>query len=207
LFTKRFAVPEKELEIDTEKVGRVTWVAEALPGHVREAGGDHSTDENRIIIENLYSYGDPRAAGFRKHLEGKIKGVGTALLYFPAKEARDAGHAYVYVTGAKRQAWDFYRGIGFWPVGRNLRWWCIKTDKLWAKVGNAQAAWAGMPQGQNVARRPANPFVQYLSQLVKTPGADAELDDPRDWRPKTEELFTGRKMRPTAAGAYAPKPK
>jgi hypothetical protein len=169
---------------DSIKVGMLAYDLEELKQSIKNAGGPHDSNEPRFVVYELYNYTDNRSIRHNPHFADQqklVSGIGKCLLRKLAEKARDAGHDHIYVTGAKRQAWEFYKGMGFKPVGTNVLNWFAKTADLLRKTEGAQIVVRTMQGQSNAIRAPSSLFALALSKLARTPG-EKPGDDPKDSR-------------------------
>lgn len=135
--------------LDVGIVGFVEQRAETVAG--LSGHPDLRADELLLVIESFYNYlAEGSINDKRKYFVGKqVSGIGAVLLkklanfaLNPDRVARQMGitqkHEYIYVVGAKQQAWDNYREFGFRPIGTNAMTWRVHTPKLIELVGKAK---------------------------------------------------------------------
>jgi hypothetical protein len=167
-------------------------------------------DEKILIIEQFYNYLAAGSINDRRNLfvGCKIENIGAvllkklsnlALLGENSRLGLSKVHEYIYVVGAKRQAWENYKGYKFLPIGNDATTWRANTRELHEIVKGKKVV-TTMLAG---ARQPAPPgvkvpslFSMALNAATTGPGAPVRTpgrlpEDPVDPALVTPIMLSG----------------
>lgn len=184
------------VNVESIKVGTIGYELEKLPLSIRNAGGDHDTNEDQVVLWELYNHTLPRGQTigsvhdeFKKKNQ-EVKAIGKCLLANLAQFANERNKKYIYVRGAKLQAWGFYKYMGFLPLGTNVLNWFTETETLISKTRGAEIIVRSMAKNANAARASLSQWDTMILSLARNPEGNSgdALEDPKD--PRTHEGVT-----------------
>ncbi len=167
--------------ISVGAIGYTELAANKIPGLLAHPDFKGKGADKLLVIESFYNYLATGSINNRRaYFKGlKVEGIGAVLLKKLAKLVKKGSnsvlgisksHDYIYVTGAKKQAWDSYLRYGFRPIGSNAMTWRVNTDHLLGLVGKAKVVVKKMePRPKNRPRKIPSLFSQTLNSLTKEP--------------------------------------